>query len=159
MAASILTRIGAALESAFDEKRDDAKLDGAHDDIRRDLRDLGEIVKTRRGSTRAQARVVRLLSRLQQDAMFVGRVVGLRSPGANEYAHAIHGVCRDVADVMLDSEQQALSRCREGLDAAAEAFATARRGESKPAAHALDFLLETLGKDLHDLIRVLQGPR
>ena len=159
MAASILTRIGAALESAFDEKRDDAKLDGAHDDIRRDLRDLGVLVKTRRGSTRAQARVVRLLSRLQQDAMFVGRVVGLRSPGANDYAHAIHGVCRDVADVMLDSEQQALSRCREGLDAAAEAFATARRGESKQAAHALDFLLETLAKDLHDLIRVLQGPR
>jgi hypothetical protein len=24
---------------------------------------------------------------------------------------------------------------------------------------ALDFLLDTLGKDLHDLIRVLQGPR
>jgi len=163
MAASILTRIGAALESAFDEKRDDAKLDGAHDDIRRDLRDLGVLVKTRRGSTRTQARVVRLLSRLQQDSMFVGRVVGsgLRSPGANEYAHAIHGVCRDVAEAMLDPEaqEQALARCREGLDAAAEAFATARRGESKQAAHALDFLLETLGKDLHDLIRVLQGPR
>jgi hypothetical protein len=26
-------------------------------------------------------------------------------------------------------------------------------------ADALDFLLATLGKDLHDLIRVLQGPR
>jgi hypothetical protein len=94
--------------------------------------------------------------------MFVGRIVGsgLGSPGANEYAHAIHGVCRDVADVMLDSEEQALARCRDGLDAAADAFAAARgRGESKQAVHALDFLLETLGKDLHDLIRVLQGPR
>ena len=51
MAASILTRIGAALESAFDEKREDAKLDAAHDDIRRDLRDLGALVKTKRGVT------------------------------------------------------------------------------------------------------------
>jgi hypothetical protein len=181
MAASILTRTGAALESAFDAQRDDAKLDAAHDDIRRDLRDLGALVKTRRGATRAQARVVRLLSRLQQDSMFVGRVLcgGLGSPGANEYAHAIHGICRDVADVMLDSEEQALARCREALDAACQAFAARRlqidsptrggpaaqvgpageRVAPRSAVHALDFLLETLGKDLHDLIRVLQGPR
>jgi hypothetical protein len=174
MAASILTRIGAALESAFDEKRDDAKLDAAHDDIRRDLRDLGALVKTRRGMTRAQARMVRLLSRLQQDSMFVGRVAGLSRSSACEYAHALHGICRDVADAMLDPEGHAFDRCREGLAAAAAAFAAARResayapargdlahasAESERGGDALDFLLETLGKDLHDLIRVLQAPR
>ena len=158
MAGSILTRIGAALESAFDEKRDDAKLDASHDDIRRDLRDLGALVKTKRGVTRAQARLVRLLSRLQQDSLFVGRVVGsgLRRPSASDYAHAVHAVCRDLADAMLDPEAQALARCRERLDAASTAFAAEER--SGPV-DALDFLLETLGKDLHDLIRVLQGPR
>jgi uncharacterized membrane protein YccC len=182
MAASILTRIGTALASAFDEKRDEAKLDAAHDDIRRDLRDLGALVKTRRGMTRAQARVVRLLSRLQQDSMFVGRVVGsgLRRSSASDYAHTVNGICRDLADAMLGTEEHALDRCREGLAAAAVALAAARRvpidspTHAGPVAHvgpadrrveppsavdALDFLLETLGKDLHDLIRVLQGPR
>ncbi len=151
MAASILTRIGAALETAFDEKLDEAKLDAAHDDIRRDLRDLGALVKTKRGVTRAQARMVRLLSRLQQDSMFVGRVVGagLRRSSASDYAHAVHGVCRDLADAMLEEDSAALQRCLEALDAA----------EFPRGADALDFLLETLGKDLHDLIRVLQGPR
>lgn len=151
MAASILTRIGTALETAFDEKLDAAKLDAAHDDIRRDLRDLGALVKTKRGVTRAQARMVRLLSRLQQDSMFVGRVVGagLRRSSASEYAKLVHGVCRDVADAMLEEDSAALQRCLESLDAA----------ESPRGADALDFLLETLGKDLHDLIRVLQGPR
>jgi uncharacterized membrane protein YccC len=150
MAASILTRIGAALETAFDEKRDAARLDAAHDDIRRDLRDLGALVKAKRGVTRAQARMVRLLSRLQQDSMFVGRVVGtgLRRSSASDYAHAVHGVCRDLADAMLEEDSAALQRCREALDA-----------ESPRGADALDFLLETLGKDLHDLILVLQGPR
>jgi len=163
MAASILTRIGAALESAFDEKRDDAKLDATHDDIRRDLRDLGALVKTKRGVTRAQARMVRLLSRLQQDSMFVGRVVGggLRRSSASEYAHAVHGVCRDLADAMLDPEAQGLPRCREVLDEASAAFARDRdaAAHAPRAVDALDFLLETLGKDLNDLIRVLQGPR
>jgi len=83
---------------------------------------------------------------------------------------------------MLDPEaqEQALARCREGIDAAAEAYAAARsvqidsrthvgpatqvgptggRVEPTRVVDALDFLLETLGKDLHDLIRVLQGPR
>ena len=151
MAAAILTRIGAVLETAFDEKLDAAKLDAAHDDIRRDLRDLGALVKTKRGVTRAQARMVRLLSRLQQDSMFVGRVVGtgLRRSSASDYAHAVHGVCRDLADAMLEEDSAALQRCREALDTA----------ECPRGADALDFLLETLGKDLHDLIRVLQGPR
>jgi uncharacterized membrane protein YccC len=164
MGAAILTRIGAALESAFDEQRDDAKLDAAHDDIRRDLRELGVLVKTKRGTTRAQARMVRLLSRLQQDSMFVARVVGsgLRRPSASDYAHAVHGVCRDVADAMLDPEGQPLAHCRERLDVASTAFAAdgrAAEAEAMRAVDALDFLLETLGKDLHDLIRVLQAPR
>jgi uncharacterized membrane protein YccC len=180
MAASILTRIGGALESAFDEKRDEAKLDAAHDDIRRDLRDLGALVKTKRGMTRAQGRMVRLLSRLQQDSMFVGRVVGsgLRRSSASEYAHAVHGICREAADAMLDEEAAALPRCLEALEAATATFAATYRVAAAPsearelpgtperklpkptrAVDALDFLLETLGKDLHDLIRVLQGPR
>jgi len=181
LAASILTRLGAALESAFDEKRDDAKLDAAHDDIRRDLRDLGALVKTKRGVTRAQARMVRLLSRVQQDSMFVGRIVGsgVRRPSASEYAHAVHGVCRELADGMLDGESAGVERSREALDAASKALMQARPAADADGAtrtvagagigaadgapprplDALDFLLETLGKDLHDLIRVLQGPR
>jgi uncharacterized membrane protein YccC len=167
MAAPILTRIGAALERAFDAQRDDAKLDAAHDDIRRDLRDLGALLKTRRGVTRAQGRMFRLLSRLQQDSMFVGRVVGsgLRRAPALEYAHAIHGICTEVADGMLEPASSGLERCREALDEASKAFAQARRaggdadGLTPAPMDALDFLLETLGKDLHDLIRVLQGPR
>ncbi|MBS0420482.1 MAG: FUSC family protein [Proteobacteria bacterium] len=230
-AASILTRIGAALEGAFDEKRDAAKLDAMHDDIRRDLRDLGVLIVTKRGVTRAQARMVRLLSRLQQDSMFVGRVVGsgVRRTSALKYAQAVHSVCRDLADGMLEPESGALARSREALDAASQALARARHaadagaadasggqsggadagaadasggqpggadawaadasggqpggadawaaeavgagvsapdtstqrpmGVGAPALDALDFLLETLGKDLHDLIRVLQGPR
>jgi len=178
-AASILTRVGASLESAFDEKRDNAKLELAHDAIRRDLRELGALVRAKRGAAHAQGRIVRLLSRLQQDSMFVGRVVGtgLRRSSAVEYAHAVHGICREVADAMLDPEGAWLERCRAGLDAASKKFAQARHGghadraavgvdaasfaaEARPhAVDALDFLLETLGKDLHDLIRVLQGPR
>jgi hypothetical protein len=83
--------------------------------------------------------------------MFVGRVVGagVRRSSASDYAHEVHGVCRDLADAMLEEDSAALQRCLEALDAA----------ESPRGADALDFLLETLGKDLHDLIRVLQGPR
>jgi hypothetical protein len=69
---------------------------------------------------------------------------------------------------MLDPEGHALDRCRDRLGAATAAFAAARReavGGPEVAAgssrglDALDFLLETFGKDLHDFIRVLQGPR
>jgi hypothetical protein len=61
----------------------------------------------------------------------------------------VHGVCRDLADAMLEEDSDALQRCVEALDAA----------QYPKGVDALDFLLETLGKDLHDLIRVLQGPR
>jgi hypothetical protein len=194
MGAAIVTRIGAVLESAFDEPRDDARLDATHDDIRRSLRELGALVRTKAGSvSRAQGRIVRLLSRLQADSMFVARVVGsgLRRDSAKECAQAIHGVCRDLADGMLDTESSALQQCREALEAASARFAEARHcagveGSARPAAgaavggagavvgadaaggaapgappalDALDFLLETLVKDLRDLIRVLQGPR
>ncbi|HWM66841.1 MAG TPA: FUSC family protein [Steroidobacteraceae bacterium] len=165
MGAAIVTRIGAVLESAFDEPRDDARLDATHDDIRRSLRELGALVRTKAGSvSRAQGRIVRLLSRLQADSMFVARVVGsgVRRDSAKEYAGSIHGVCRDLADAMLDTESSALQQCREALEAASARFAEARRcaGVEPPLAlDALDFLLETLAKDLRDLIRVLQGPR
>src|SRR5882757_4108243 len=75
MGAAIVTRIGAVLEEAFDENRDDVRLDAAHDDIRRELRDLGVLVRTKvgAGASRAQGRMVRLLSRLQADSLFVAR--------------------------------------------------------------------------------------
>jgi hypothetical protein len=175
-------------------------LDTAHDEIRRDLRELGALVRTKSGgASRAQGRMVRLLSRLQADSMFVARIVGsgLRRASASEYARAIHGVCRDLADGMLDPESSAIQQCREALEGASAAFAKARQragggaraggGEggsgasagsaaaegpveppavdtaagpvAPPAIDALDFLLETLAKDLRDLMRVLQGPR
>ncbi len=165
MGAAIVTRIGAVLEGAFDEGRDDARLDVAHDDIRRDLRELGALVRTKAGgASRAYGRMVRLLSRLQADSMFVARIVGsgMRRTSASEYAQAVHSVCRDLADGMLDPESSAVQHCRETLEAASAAFAKARQpdgGLPPPAIDALDFLLETLGKDLRDLIRVLQGSR
>jgi len=162
MSASILTRIGAVLDSSFEEPRVDARLDAAHDDIRRDLREVAVLVRTK-GAPRAQGRIVKLLSRLHADALFVGRVVGsgLRRASALEYAQALHEVCREVAGCMLEPEsaQAELQRCRENLRAASEAFALARQPAGGAALDALDFLLETLGKDLHDLMRVLQGPR
>jgi hypothetical protein len=101
--------------------------------------------------------------------MFVARIVGsgVRRASASEYAQAIHGVCRDLADGMLDPESSAIQHCREALEEAAATFAKARQravgggdGDSeRPAIDALDFLLETLAKDLRDLIRVLQGLR
>jgi Fusaric acid resistance protein family len=186
LAASLLGRIGLVLESAFDENRNDARLDAAHDDIRRDLRELGALVRTKvGGASRAQGRIARLLSRLQADSMFVSRIVGtgLRRVSASQYAHAIHGVCRDLADGLLDPESSALQRCADALGEASAAFAKVRRGAAlagddvgavargaagavtgadpvePPAIDALDFLLETFAKDLRDLIRVLQGPR
>ena len=65
---------------------------------------------------------------------------------------------------MLDAESSGLQQCREALEAASARFAEARRcagaaAGASPALDALDFLLETLAKDLRDLIRVLQGPR
>jgi len=165
MGASIIARIGTVLESAFDEKRDEARLDAAHDDIRRDLRDLGVLVRTKvgRGAPRAQGRLVKLLSRLQADALFVGRVVGsgLRRDSALEYARLIHKTCRDLAGCMLDVEsaETELQRCAAELSAASGRFSGSGSGGGSGTHDALDFLLETLGKDLHDLIRVLQGPR
>jgi uncharacterized membrane protein YccC len=165
MSASILARIGAVLDSSFEEPRVDARLDAAHDDIRRDLREVAVLVRTKvgRGAPRAQGRIVKLLSRLHADALFTGRVVGsgLRRASALEYAQALHEVCREVAGCMLEPEsaQAELQRCREALRAASEAFALARQPPGGAALDALDFLLDTLGKDLHDLMRVLQGPR
>jgi uncharacterized membrane protein YccC len=165
MGASIVTRIGTVLESSFEEPRVDARLDAAHDDIRRDLRELGVLVRTKvgRGAPRAQGRIVRLLSRLQADALFVGRVVGsgLRRASALEYAHALHKVCAHIADCMLEAEppEGELKRCLEDLQAASEAFARARQQAGGAPADALDYLLQTLGKDLHDLIRVLLPSR
>ena len=68
---------------------------------------------------------------------------------------------------MWDVETSALQRCGDALNAALASFGEARRldvgamadAPRPPAADALDFLLETLNKDLHDLIRGLQGPR
>jgi hypothetical protein len=61
---------------------------------------------------------------------------------------------------MLDPELSAIQQCREALEGASAAFAKAREGPvDPPAIDALDFLLETLAKDLRDLMRVLQGPR
>jgi hypothetical protein len=45
------------------------------------------------------------------------------------------------------------------LGSAADVGPADGRIELPSAVDALDFLLETLGKDLQDLIRVLQGPR
>ena len=165
MGAALVRRIGTVLESAFDENRDDARLDTAHDEIRRDLRELGALVRTKvgAGASRAQSRIVRLLSRLQADSMFVARIVGtgMKRASASEYAHAIHAVCRNLAAGMLDPGSSAIQHCGEELEAAAAAFAAARQsvGAEPPLIDALDFLLQTLAKDLRDLIRVLQGPR
>jgi uncharacterized membrane protein YccC len=108
MATSIATRIGTALEISFAQKRDETRLDAMHDDIRRDLRELAAIVRSKGG--RGQGRMVRLLSRVHTDAVFIGRLVDETRSGGGS------------------------------LD-------------------ALGFLLETLGKDLDDLNRVLRGPR
>jgi uncharacterized membrane protein YccC len=155
MAAAILARIGSVLESSFDDKREDARLDAVHDDIRRDLRELGLLVRSK-GGRGAQGRMVRLLSRLQADALFVGRVVGsgLRRDSAMDYARAIHRVCRVVSGGMLETEWAESARCAQDLQTAAVAFAAARPDGDAPV-DALDFLLDTLGKDLHHLIRSL----
>jgi hypothetical protein len=160
MAASILSRIGAVLESSLAEQRDNARIDAAHEDIRRDLRELATLVRSK-GAPGTQGRVARLLSRLQADASFVARVVraGVRRDSAVEYGHGIHRVCRDLADCMVETDStEELRRCAGDLKAASETFSAARSA-GVDSVDALDFLLETLGKDLQDLVRVLLAHR
>jgi len=167
MSASILKQIGHVLQRAFEESRGEAGLDAAHDEIRRELRELATLVRTKvaRGAPRAQGSVARLLSRLQADALFVARIVatGARRLGALEFAGELHAVCQDIADSMLDwpTAQEGLRRCNERLKDASRVYAEVRGAnrESGEPIDAMDFLLETLAKDLHDLIRVLQAPR
>src|SRR5262249_41534698 len=124
-----------------------------------DLRELAVLVRAKgRG---AQGRMVRLLSRLQADVLFVGRVVGtgVRRDSAVEYAKAIHRICRALADCMVESiSADELRRCSADLKAASATFVSGR-SPATSAVDALDFLMDTLGKDLHDFTRVLQGPR
>ena len=106
-------------------------------------------------------RMVRLLSRLQADSLFVARAVatGLRRDTAVEYGRAIHRVCRDLSGCMVDAESaDAIRRCGDDLKAATMRFVAARPTGSGPV-DALDFLLEMLGKDLQDLTRVLSATR
>jgi uncharacterized membrane protein YccC len=167
VAASLIARIGAVLERSLAQRGDDARVEATHDEIRRDLRDLATLVRSK-GGRASQGRVVKLLSRLQADALFVARVVGtgVHRESALRYARAVHGVCRDLADCMVDPELvEELRRCGEALKAATVDFQAAQLhvvtpNDSSPSPpDALDFLLMTFGKDLHDLIRVLQGPR
>ncbi len=160
MAASLIARIGSVLDSSFEEPRDDTRLEASHEDIRRDLRELGLLVRSK-GGPGVQGRMVRLLSRLQADSLFVGRVVGtgLRRDTAIDYAHAIHRVCRDLAGCMVDAESaDAIRRGGNDLKTATATFVATRPTVLGPV-DALDFLLETLGKDLQDFTRTLLGPR
>jgi hypothetical protein len=198
LGASIVARIGGMLERSFDPARDWAQLEASHDDVRRDLRDLGGLVRARAGTAksagaakstgvpRVYGRMAKLLGRLQADTMFVGRVVGGAETGADagawhlmrvaaaappgaglvaehasarQFAHSLHKLCRDLETCMLDfqSSQAPLQDCGIELKAAMSAYAAGRPVGAERPVNALEFLMDTLAKDLHDLVKLLQG--
>jgi uncharacterized membrane protein YccC len=164
LGAAILTRIGSVLAKTFENDRDAAHLDESHDRLRRDLRELGALLRMKAaadGRARAHARMLRLLSRLQADTSFVGRLVAADTTLASEseFPRAVNRVCADVAAYIMDPESsdEQLQRCSDALATASRNLVDGRPTGAHGNVSAMSFLLETLGRDLHDLIRLFQG--
>jgi uncharacterized membrane protein YccC len=112
MGAAVLAKLEALLHRSLHPQINEADLESAHDDVRRDIRDLVTLVRskgTTKGPGLQAAKMAKMLARVQQDIQFIGRV---RSLGAGSGAQS-----------------------------------------------ALPLLMQTLAKDLGDLIRVLRPAR
>lgn len=113
MGAGVLAKLEALLHRSLHPRDHDGDIESAHDDVRRDIRDLVTLVRsksTTKGPGLQAARMAKLLSRVQLDIQFIGRAT--RSLGAESGAES-----------------------------------------------ALPLLMQTLSKDLGDLIRVLRPAR
>jgi len=113
MGASVLAKLEDLLHRSLHPQANEPDVESAHDDVRRNIRDLVTLVRSKRmtnGPGLQAARMAKLLARVQLDIQFIGRAT--RSLGAGSGAES-----------------------------------------------ALPLLMQTLSKDLGDLIRVLRPAR
>jgi len=113
MGSAVLAKLEPLLHRSLHPQVNETDVESAHDDVRRDIRDLVALVRSKgmtKGAGLQAARMAKLLARVQQDIQFIGRAT--RSLGAGSGAES-----------------------------------------------ALPLLMQTLSKDLGDLIRVLRPAR
>jgi uncharacterized membrane protein YccC len=76
MGAALLAKLDALLHRSFHRDASEAEVEGAHEEVRKELRDLVTLVRSKgaaKGAGLQAARMAKVLARIQVDIMFIGR--------------------------------------------------------------------------------------
>jgi len=184
MGCALAVRFAALLVRWLEPRTDRTEWDAAHEQLRRDLRELAALVKARTSPKRHGAhalRMLKLVSQMQADVAFVTRITPTLAAPAHQHhleAARIHAVtlqdaCCDLVGVVSGQVarevlKKHLLACSAALEAARHSPAVLNEASDTATppdmAHApqvttLYYILETLNRDFLDLARLVVGGR